>query len=121
MASLAQIRAHVASIVRHLPEGCVIEINTVNGWKGNAQINLSDREFRVVYCSSELQIREALLDAGATSTPIVVVTNLEEGDLGHDVVVRFTRRRLHSVEGWTILKDVFQAREIDPWLRRRRC
>ncbi len=32
---------------------------------------------------------------------------------------RFARRRLHSVEGWTILKDVFQAREIDPSLLRR--
>jgi len=47
------------------------------------------------------------------------VTNLEEGDLGQDVVVRFARRRLYSVEGWTILKDVFQAREIDPSLLHR--
>jgi hypothetical protein len=119
MASLSQIRAQVANIVRRLPEARVIGIRTVNGWKGNAQISVSDREFKVVYCASELQIREVLLDAGATSTPVVVVTNLEEGDLGQDVVVRFARRRLHSVEGWTILKDVFQAREIDPSLLRR--
>ena len=119
MASLSQIRAQVANIVRRLPEARAIGIRTVNGWKGNARISVSDREFRVVYCASELQIREALLDAGATSTPVVVVTNLEEGDLGQDVVVRFARRRLYSVEGWTILKDVFQAREIDPSLLRR--
>ena len=119
MASLSQIRAQVANVVRRAPEARVIGIRTVNGWKGNARISVSDLEFKVVYCASELQIRETLLDAGASSTPVVVVTNLEEGSLGQDVVVRFARRRLHSVEGWTILKDVFQAREIDPSLLRR--
>src|SRR5260370_29035551 len=118
MACLSQIRAQVANIVRRSPEACVIGIRTVNGWKGNAQIIVSEREFKVRYCASELQIREALLDAGATSTPIVVVTNLEEGALGQDVVVRFARRRLHSIESWTLLKEVFQAREIDPSLLR---
>jgi len=68
MVSLSQIRAQVANIVRRLPEARAIGIRTVNGWKGNARISVSDREFRVVYCASELQIREALLDAGATST-----------------------------------------------------
>jgi hypothetical protein len=119
MASLSQIRAQVANVVRRAPEARVIGIRTVNGWKGNARISVSDLEFSVVYCASELQIRETLLDAGASSTPVVVVTNLEEGSLGQDLVVRFARRRLHSVEGWTILKDVFQAREIDPSLLRR--
>jgi hypothetical protein len=119
MASLSQIRAQVANVVRRAPEARVIGIRTVNGWKGNALISVSDLEFKVVYCASELQIRETLLDAVAASTPVVVVTNLEEGSLGQDVVVRFARRRLHSVEGWTILKDEFQAREIDPSLLRR--
>ena len=119
MASLSQIRAQVANVIRRIPEARVIGIRTVNGWKGNAHISVSDLEFTVVYCASELQIRETLLDAAASSTPVIVVTNLEEGSLGQDVVVRFARRRLHSIEGWTILKDVFQAQEIDPSLLRR--
>jgi hypothetical protein len=119
MSSLSQISAQVANVIRRVPEARVIGIRTVNGWKGNARISVSGLEFKVVYCASELQIRETLLDAGASSTPVVVVTNLEEGSLAQDVVVRFARRRLHSVEGWTILKDVFQAREIDPSLLRR--
>ena len=119
MATLSQIRAQVANVIRRVPDARVIGIRTVNGWKGTAQISVSDLGFKVVYCASELQIREVLLDAGATSTPVVVVTNLEEGSLGQDVVVRFASRRLHSIEGWMILKDVFQAREIDPILLRR--
>jgi hypothetical protein len=45
---------------------------------------------------------------------LIVVTELDESVLGQDLVARFARRRLFSVEAWTILKDVFQAREIDP-------
>ncbi len=37
MASLSQIRAQVANIVRRLPEAHAIGIRTVNGWKGNAR------------------------------------------------------------------------------------
>jgi hypothetical protein len=119
MASLAQIRAQVANVIRRVPDARIIGIRTVNGWKGHAQVIVGDLEFKVVYCASELQIREALLDASTTSSPVAIVTNLEEGTLGQDVVARFARRRLHAVEGWTILKDVFQAKEIDPSLLRR--
>src|ERR1039458_10903365 len=113
MASLSQIRAQVTNILRKAPGSRVIGIRTVNGWKGTSEIRVNDREYKVIHCVSELQIREALLDASSSDVPVVVVTNLEEGELGQDLVARFARRRLHSVEGWTILKDIFQAREID--------
>ena len=119
MASLSQIRAQVTNILRKSPEAHVIGIRTLNGWRGTADIRVNERDFRVIHCISELQIREALLNASSTKEPVVIVTNLEEGDLGQDVVARLARRRLHSIDGWTILKDVFQAREIDPSLLRR--
>jgi hypothetical protein len=119
MASLSQIRAQVTNILRKAPGSRVIGIRTVNGWKGTSEIRVNDREYKVIHCVSELQIREALLDASSSDVPVVVVTNLEEGELGQDLVARFARRRLHSVEGWTILKDIFQAREIDPNLLQR--
>ena len=119
MASLSQIRAQVTNILRKSPEAHVIGIKTVNGWKGTADIRVNERDYRVIHCVSELQIREALLTASSAKESVVIVTNLEEGDLGQDVVARLARRRLHSIDGWTILKDVFQAREIDPGLLRR--
>lgn len=119
MASLSQIRAQVTNILRKSPEAHVIGIRTLNGWRGTADIRVNERDYRVIHCISELQIREALLNASSTKEPVVIVTNLEEGDLGQDVVARMARRRLHSIDGWTILKDIFQAREIDPSLLRR--
>ena len=95
MATLSQIRAQVANVIRRVPDARVIGIRTVNGWKGTAQISVSDLEFKVVYCASELQIREVLLDAGATSTPVVVVTNLEEGSLGRSRQVRQAAAPFH--------------------------
>jgi PglZ domain len=118
MASLSQIRAQVANILRKSPEAHVIGIRTVNGWKGTTDIRVNERDFRVIHCVSELQIREALLNCSAKES-VVIVTNLEEGDLARDIVARLARRRLHSIDGWTILKDLFQAREIDPSLLRR--
>jgi hypothetical protein len=62
-------------------------------------------------------MREALLEVGDDG--LVIVTHLDESALGQDLVARFAKRRLYPIDGWTILKDVFQAREIDPSLLRR--
>lgn len=118
MATLPQIRAQVANLLRRSPEARVIAIKTGGGWAGDTRFQVGDREFRVRYCSSELAMREALLQ-GADGGGLVLVTQLDESSLGQDLVARFTRRRVHSVEAWTILKDVFQAREVDPSLLRK--
>ena len=118
VATLSQIRAQVATLVRRSPDARVIGIKTANGWEGDAHFQMSDRQYRVRYCGSELAMREALLE-GAGDDGLVVVTHLEESALGQDLIARFAKRRLYPIEGWTILKDVFQAREIDPSLLRK--
>lgn len=118
MATLSQIRAQVTNVLRRSPEARVIAIKTGGGWEGDTQFQLGDRACRVRYCGSELAMREALLD-GTDGGGLVIVTQLDESALGQDLVARFAKRRLYSIEGWTILKDVFQAREIDPSLLRK--
>jgi hypothetical protein len=118
MATLPQIRAQVANLLRRSPEARVIAIRTGGGWAGDAKFQVGEREFRARYCSSELAMREALLQ-GTDGSGLVLVTPLDESSLGQDLVARFARRRVHSVEAWTILKDVFQAREVDPSLLRK--
>ena len=117
MATLSQIRAQVTNLSRKSPDARVIAIRTDGGWEGDARFQVADREFRVRYCGSELAMREALLNGNDGG--LVIVTQLDESALGQDLVARFAKRRLHSIEGWTILKDVFQAREIDPSLLRK--
>jgi hypothetical protein len=118
MATLSQIRAQVTNLLRKSPEARVIAIKTDGGWEGDTRFPVGDREYRVRYCGSELAMREALMN-GDDGGGLVIVTQLDESTLGQDLVARFARRRLHSIEGWTILKDVFQAREIDPSLLRK--
>jgi len=118
MATLPQIRTQVANLLRRSPDARLVAIKTAGGWEGDTRFQIGEREFRVRYCGSELAMREALLQGG-NGGGLVVVTQLDESVLGQDLVARFARRRLFSVEGWTILKDVFQAREIDPSLLRK--
>src|SRR5262249_39255050 len=51
-------------------------------------------------------------DDGAAIT--VLITSLEEGELGDDILVRLARRRLFPIDSWQIVKLLFQARTIDP-------
>lgn len=118
MATLSQIRAQVANLLRRTPEARIIAIKTGGGWEGDTRLQVGDRDLRVRYCGSELAMREALLD-GPGSEVLVIVTRLDESALGQDLVARFAKRRLYSIDGWTILKDIFQAREIDPSLLRK--
>lgn len=118
MATLSQIRAQVTNLLRRSPEARVIGIKTGGGWEGDTRFQVGDREYRVRFCGSELAMREALLD-GTDGGGLVIVTHLDESALGQDLVARFAKRRLYSIEGWTILKDIFQAREIDPSLLRK--
>jgi len=118
VATLSQIRAQVTNLLRKSTDAQVIAIKTDGGWEGDTRFEVGGREYRVRYCGSELSMREALLDGG-DSVGLVIVTQLDESALGQDLVARFAKRRLYSIEGWTILKDVFQAREIDPSLLRK--
>jgi hypothetical protein len=118
LATLSQIRAQLTNLLRRSPDACVIAIKTGGGWEGDTRVQLGDREYRIRFCGSELGIREALLDE-TERRGLVLVTQLDETTLGQDLVARFAKRRLYSIEGWTIIKDVFQAREIDPSLLRK--
>ena len=72
--------------------------------------------FRLAWCASALQVREQL-DAVAPGDGVVVLTPLDAGDLGCDVVARLARGRLVQSDRWTALRNAFRAREIDPRLR----
>ena len=81
-------------------------------------IGHSGKQFRVVWCESVLEIREVL--AGIEDVPdarIMLITPLEESQLGADVVARFPRGRLMAASRWDALRAAFSARDLDPRLR----
>jgi hypothetical protein len=76
------------------------------------------KQFRIVWCESVLEVREALAEIEeATDDKLLLITNLDESLLGADVVARFPRGRLMAASRWDALRAAFSARDLDPRLR----
>lgn len=78
-------------------------------------LDCGERRFQIRWCGSPLEMREVL-----SETPddgVVILTDLQETDLGGDVLARLCMERLFSIESWRMLGDAFQARKLDPRLR----
>src|SRR5438445_144536 len=127
----AQVAAQVAMVRRHRPEARVIGIHTPGGWLGGATLQVNGETCNVAYCSSALQVREALVSVKAphpnplpggegTETVaerlLVVITPLDEAQLGLDVLARLAGRQLCRIDHWQMVRDLFHAREVDPRL-----
>lgn len=79
--------------------------------------------FRLVWCASELEVRERLDGtdhAEGSDEGVVVLTPLDPGALGCDVVARLPRGRLVQPDRWMALRGAFKARDVDPRLRTQR-
>jgi hypothetical protein len=67
----------------------------------------------VVRADTVFQVREELLSAERQNRRIILLTKLQQGDLGHDVVARLARSRLFPVDHWASLCALFRAKELD--------
>src|SRR4030095_9057691 len=133
----AQVAAQVAMVRRHRPEDRVIGIHTPGGWLGGATLQVNGATCNVAYWSSALQVREALvsLDKGRipqgmgkaplppgegkeadADSHLIVITPLDEAQLGLDVLARLAGRQLYRIDHWQMVRDLFHAREVDPRL-----
>lgn len=120
----ARIRAQAASIHRKKREEdrwrCIAVRSTVP-WDGEEIYPIEGRPYRFAQCDSALRVREALLGLGAEpDTDLVIVTNLDPSELGADVLARVAKRKLHSVDAWGTVVDMFGARSAAPTLRIRK-
>jgi PglZ domain-containing protein len=116
----AQIRTQVELIHKHRPDERIIGIRTDGQWAGAEFDRIAGKEFRFVQCDSTLEIRERLLEFATDGTPLVIITNLNDTEIGLDLLVRFARRRLHTLRPWPIVQELFQARLVDPSLLAKR-
>jgi len=98
-------------------ESLVIGLHAPGPWRGDAEVNLGDRRYAVVRADTALEFRDALAGAQADDRPTVVLTALDQADLGHDVVARLARGKLWPVDAWEGVKGLFRARQLDPALR----
>src|SRR5215510_10206387 len=127
----AQVAAQVAMVRRQRLEDRVIGVHTPGGWLGGATLTVDGETCNVVYCSSGLQVREALVSLkaphpnplplgegteAATEPLLIVITPLDEAQLGLDVLARLAGRQLYRIDHWQMVRDLFHAREVDPRL-----
>ena len=92
---------------------------TQRGWP--EFIDRAGRRFRVAWCASELEVRERLDEVEAQdSEGVVVLTPLDVTSLGGDITARLPRGRLAQSDRWTVLRNAFRVRDVDPRLRGQR-
>ena len=111
--TFSQIKAQVAAIRQKVPQARVIGIRAEGRWTGERRQQDGHETFRIEQCDSPLHMRTVLQDDDGVAIT-VLITSLDERELGDDILVRLARRRLFPIDSWQIVKLLFQARAIDP-------
>ena len=85
-------------------------------------LRVENRDLPVVRCESVLELREKLAFLDPSNGPLVIVTTLDDRELGFDVLARLAKRRLFPIDPWQLVKEEFRAQYVDarivrhPWV-----
>src|SRR4051812_39267998 len=93
-----QLRSIVEEKWQSDPTAMAFGLHVSPLWKAPAEIDLQLGTAQVVRADTVVQIRETLLNAEASNGRVIVLTKLQQGDLGHDVVARLARSRLFPID-----------------------
>lgn len=115
---LAPSRRQLEALLDRDPEARVFGVRSPIRRPWPEFIERRGKQFRIAWCESVLEIREALAGVEETADArLLLITNLEDSLLGADVVARFPRGRLMAASRWDTLRAAFSARDLDPRLR----
>lgn len=112
--TFSQIRAQVAAIRRHDADARLFGIRIGGRWTGERIRSAGNETYCIVQCDSPLQMRAALQEQQPGVTATVLVTNVPDEQISYDIRVRLARRKFYTINNWQIVKELFQARYIDP-------
>ena len=79
-------------------------------------IQVAGREVCLVFCPSELALRERLVDHQPNGRHLVLLTPFDESRLGKDVLARLLGNEPKRISPWRTLEQLLQVRQIDPRL-----
>jgi PglZ domain len=111
-----QVATQVAIIRRQRPEAQVLGIAIAGAWRGGEALRVDGETLPVAFCASALQVSDVLVSRAKDGPPVVIITNLNDDQLGLDVLARMAGRRLYRIDRWQMVCDLFRARQIDPRL-----
>lgn len=114
-ATPSAVRSIVAKRLRGGGTRRVIGIHARPEWSGEPALTVEDTVVRVRACPSALAVREAIKEHGDDGY-LVVITDVDDADLGAGLRVHLHNGRLHTLRPWELVKQSFQARILDPLL-----
>ena len=112
-----QIKAQLAAIRRKIPNTRSVAFRSTVKWTGNTRQVDGGETCLIHQCDSPLAMRLALREGGDSVTTILI-TDLNDHEIGDDILVRLKPRKLVPLESWQAVKALFQARTIDPRITR---
>lgn len=116
--TFSQIKAQVTAIRQRSHNARVIGIQAAGRWTGEPLSQGAQATYVIQQCDSPLAIRLALREDVSHDTIKVLITPLDEADLGMDILLRLAKQRLFKINSWQIVQTLFQATAIDPRLMR---
>jgi len=113
--STRQIEQQVLAVLAHDADALTVGIHAPRPGTWPEGIRVGAREFRLAWCESPLAAREALVERSG-GEGLVLLTAADETMLGADLVARLYHARMFHLQSWDLVRDLFQARDIDPRL-----
>lgn len=108
------ISAQVAAILNKDAKAPAVGIRAEAPSDLGETLRVGEQELPVACCESVLEVRERLAGWDASNGPLIIVANLEDRELGYDVLARLAKRRFYSINPWQLVKEKFHVQDIDP-------
>lgn len=124
--STAQVAAQLETIVSRDANARAVAVRSATRQAWPERISARGRPFEVRWCDSLLGLREALLGlepqagsgGGRDEAGVVLLTPFATHELPDDVAARLFKSRVWQPEGWQIVREMFEAKEVDARLAR---
>jgi hypothetical protein len=111
--SSQQLRTIVEDKWQRDQEALAVGLHVSTSWAGPSEVELEFGKARVVRADTVFRVREALRNAERDKGRVILLTKLQQAELGHDVVARLARSRLFAIDHWASLCALFKAKELD--------
>jgi hypothetical protein len=108
-----QIRTIIEDKWQRDSDALAVGLHVSSSMKGPTEVEFEFGKAKVVRADTVFAVREALLAAEREQQRLVLLTGLQQKDLGLDVVARLARSRLFAVDHWASLSSLFKAKELD--------
>ena len=122
------VHQQVRAVLEKVPTARALAVRAEPRWTGGT-LDVDGRTVAVRPCTSPLAVRATLADhldpTGGDGTPrdrgaavVVIVCDLADADLGHDVLARLAGARVWGLEPWNAVQGLFGVRRLDAAFRK---